>query len=104
MHHKEAHAALRSLKLPAASPAVAQTAAASLVALGERIRAHRKSLRVSASSATQVAGTSCVTLHRVERGEPSVTMGVYVNSLVALNLGIDVVALGTSPPTGDGTA
>jgi len=35
----------------------------------------RKALRVSATVAAEAAGMSRVTLHRIEKGEPSVTMG-----------------------------
>ncbi|MFG6415730.1 helix-turn-helix domain-containing protein [Roseateles sp. DC23W] len=43
--------------------------------LGARIRAQRQRQRVSATHAAEAAGLSRVTLHRIERGEPSVTMG-----------------------------
>lgn len=35
---------------------------------------------------------SRMTLHRIERGEPSVTLGAYMNALAALGLDVDVVA------------
>lgn len=35
---------------------------------------------------------SRMTLHRIERGEPSVTMGAYMNALAALGLDVEVVA------------
>lgn len=65
--------------------------AARLTALGERIRAHRKALRVSATSAAEAAGMSRVTLHRIERGEASVTMGAYLSAATALGLELTVV-------------
>jgi hypothetical protein len=34
---------------------------------------------------------SRVTLHRIEKGEPSVTIGSYLNLLAALGLGLEVV-------------
>jgi transcriptional regulator with XRE-family HTH domain len=36
-----------------------------------------KALKVSATTAAEAAGMSRMTLHRIERGEPSVTMGAY---------------------------
>lgn len=39
---------------------------------------------------------SRMTLHRIERGEPSVTMGAYMNALAALGLDVEV----TAPITG----
>ncbi len=42
--------------------------------------------REAARSAAQAAGMSRVTLHRIEAGEPSVTMGAYLNAMAALGL------------------
>ena len=61
--------------MPATAPATGEIAAARLLALGEQLRAQRKRLGVSATTAAEAAGMSRVTLHRIERGEPSVTMG-----------------------------
>jgi transcriptional regulator with XRE-family HTH domain len=57
-----------------------------LQVLGEQIRARRKSLRVSATAAAEAAGISRVTLHRIEKGEPSVTIGAWTNALAALGM------------------
>ena len=81
--------------MPAASPAIPNAVAEKLKALGQQIRTHRKSLRVSATTAAQAAGMSRVTLHRIERGEPSVTMGAYLNAIAALGLDFGIPA----PPT-----
>lgn len=40
--------------------------------------------------AAEAAGMSRVTLHRIERGEPSVTMGAYLNAIDAIGLVMDV--------------
>jgi transcriptional regulator with XRE-family HTH domain len=77
--------------MPAAAPATGDLAAAKLAALGEQLRAYRKRLGVSAATAAEAAGMSRVTLHRVERGEPSVTMGAYLNAAAALGLELGVV-------------
>ena len=77
--------------MPAAAPATGEIAAAKLLALGEQLRAQRKSLGVSATTAAEAAGMSRVTLHRIERGEPSVTMGAYLNAAAALGLELGVV-------------
>lgn len=63
---------------------------ARLGGLGQRIRARRKTLGVSAQAAAEAAGMSRVTWHRIEGGEPSVTMGAYLNALDALGLEIQV--------------
>ena len=65
-------------------------AGARAVALGQRLRAQRKQLRVSATAAAEAAGISRVTLHRIERGEPSVSMGGYLATAAALGLALDL--------------
>ena len=77
--------------MPAKPPAIASYTTEHLIALGQQIRAHRKALRISATTAAEAAGMSRVTLHRIEKGEPSVTMGAYVNALVALGLNFGLV-------------
>jgi transcriptional regulator with XRE-family HTH domain len=62
-----------------------------LAALGERLRQRRKQLKVNAVTAAEAAGMSRVTLHRIERGEPSVTIGAYLSAAAALGLEFDVV-------------
>jgi transcriptional regulator with XRE-family HTH domain len=81
--------------MPAQAPATGEILAAKLVALGAQLRAQRKRLGVSATTAAEAAGMSRVTLHRVERGEPSVTMGAYLNAAAAL--GLDLVVTGPAP-------
>ena len=83
--------------LPSA-PATGEIVAARLLALGEQLRAQRKRLGVSATTAAEAAGMSRVTLHRIERGEPSVTMGAWLNAAAALGLELGVVDA-RPPPT-----
>lgn len=78
--------------MPARSPEIATTAVESLVRLGQQIRARRKALRINATAAAEAAGMSRVTLHRIENGEPSVTMGAYVNAMAALGLEFGILA------------
>jgi transcriptional regulator with XRE-family HTH domain len=78
--------------MPAATPTPGDIVIAALVALGEQLRAERKRLGVSATTAAEAAGMSRVTLHRIERGEPSVTMGAYANAAAALGLALGVAA------------
>lgn len=77
--------------MPAQAPLQDSTAVASLTRIGELIRMRRKALRITAHAAAGAAGMSRVTLHRIERGEASVTMGSYLNAMTALGLQIDVV-------------
>lgn len=90
--------------MPSTAPFSTNTTIAKLGALGNRIRTHRKALHVSAVTAAQAAGMSRVTLHRIEQGEASVTMGAYLNAMHALGLELDVVGaqkqhLGAMPLT-----
>jgi len=72
--------------MPAKAPLVGDILATRLQALGERIRAHRKRQKVSATVAAEAAGMSRVTWHRIERGEPSVTMGAYLSAIDTIGL------------------
>jgi transcriptional regulator with XRE-family HTH domain len=81
--------------VPAAAPTPGDIVVAALAALGEQLRAERKRLGVSATTAAEAAGMSRVTLHRIERGEPSVTMGAYANAAAALGLALGL-ALGVA--------
>lgn len=81
---------IRSI-MPALAPAVGNAPAAKLQVIGQRIRAHREALGVSATAAAEASGMSRVTLHRIERGEPSVAMAAYMNAVAALGLELDVV-------------
>lgn len=74
--------------MPAISPALTQQCAAALAAIGEAVRARRKALRISAVAAAEAAGISRVTLHRIEKGEPSVTAGAYMAALASLALDV----------------
>ena len=57
-----------------------------LAEIGQLIRQHRKSFKITANAAAQTAGISRVTLHRIEKGEPTVSMGAYLNVASALGL------------------
>jgi transcriptional regulator with XRE-family HTH domain len=76
--------------MPAKAPQVGELLATRLRALGERIRAHRERQKVSATVAAEAAGLSRVTLHRIERGEPSVTMGAYLSAIDAVGLQLEL--------------
>lgn len=72
--------------MPSKSPQVSQLVLGKLIDLGEHIRHHRKLLKLNATIVAESAGLSRVTLHRIEKGEPSVTMGAYFSVLVVLGL------------------
>lgn len=80
--------------MPARAPRGGKTASTRLVALGARIRLHRRALRVTAIDAAEAAGLSRMTLHRIEKGEPSVTMGAYMSAIAALGLELQLAEPG----------
>ena len=61
--------------------------------LGAKIASQRKTLGVRAQSAARAAGISRVTLHRIEKGETSVSLGAYLQ--VCRALGLHMGILGT---------
>ena len=78
--------------MPAKSPETPLAVAEQLLALGEGIRQQRKRLRVSATALAEAAGMSRVSVYRIEQGEPSVTMGAYMNVLAALGMRLSTSA------------
>ena len=84
--------------MPARPPPIIDTTAQKLESLGQQIRAHRKALRVSATTVAEAAGMSRVTLHRIEHGEPAVTMGAYLNAMAALGLEFGILTPPNSAP------
>lgn len=82
--------------MPQKSPPLNEITAAKLCSLGAQMAERRKALGVSATVAAEAAGMSRVTLHRIEKGEPSVTMGAWTNAMAALGMQLQ---LQTPEPT-----
>lgn len=59
--------------------------------LGAKITAQRKALGVRAQSTARAAGISRVTLHRIEKGETSVSLGAYLQVCRALGLHMGIL-------------
>ncbi len=76
--------------MPAAAPVLPPEAAEQLARLGERLRRHRKQQGISAITAAEAAGMSRMTLHRIERGEASVTVGAWFAAASALGMQLDL--------------
>jgi transcriptional regulator with XRE-family HTH domain len=72
--------------MPATAPPSTASATHRLRLMGEQLRARRRHLRVGAVAAAEAAGLSRTTLHRIERGEPSVTMAAYLAAAEAVGL------------------
>jgi transcriptional regulator with XRE-family HTH domain len=77
--------------MPATAPPVGQAELEHLQLLGGKLRAARKRQRVTAVAAAEAAGISRVTLHRIERGEPSVAAGAWMAAAATLGLWLDIV-------------
>lgn len=92
--------------MPAKAPQSPAVVTEQLAVLGARIRAQRKALRVSATALAEASGMSRVSVHRIEQGEPSVTMGAYLNVLAALGMTFSatVAADEASQPVADDKA
>lgn len=72
------------------TPFLAEKPNGLLVELGAELCARRKALGTSATVVSEAAGISRGTLHRIEQGAPSVTMGAYqaVADAVGVALGV----------------
>ena len=64
-----------------------------LALVGGQIRLHRKALKVTATATAEAAGLSRVTLHRIKKGEPSVSMAAYLGVIYALGLEFTIFPL-----------
>jgi len=64
--------------------------------LGAQIRQRRKAMRISATTASEAAGVSRVTWHRMEKGEITVTIGAWFNALAVLGLEFGVGLTGNA--------
>ncbi len=76
--------------MPAKNPKITREVAHRLNVLGERIRARRKNLKLNATVAAEAAGMSRITWYRIEKGEPTVTMGAWFNAATVLGLTLDI--------------
>lgn len=76
--------------MPSPAPVLYPRQAKLLTEFGERLRAARLRRRFTASLVAERADISRQTLTKVERGDPSVTLGTYVRVLVALGLDGDI--------------
>lgn len=68
-------------------------------ALGAQMRQRRKVMGVSVTTASEAAGVSRVTWHRMEKGEITVTIGAWFNALAVLGLEFGVGLTGTMTPS-----
>lgn len=83
--------------MPASPPPPSPADLDRLVRLGRRLAAARKQQKVTAVAAAEAAGISRVTLHRIERGEPAVSMGAWVAAASAVGLLLELVDGSAAP-------
>lgn len=76
--------------MPAKNPKITTKTAHHLLTLGARIRAQRKNLKLNATVAAEAAGMSRITWYRIEKGEPAVTIGAWINALTVVGLTLDI--------------
>ena len=81
---------------------ISNDAISQLADIGQLIRQHRRSFKITANAAAQTAGISRVTLYRIEKGEPTVSMGAYLNVVSALDLTLHLSAKGSKGYEGNG--
>lgn len=84
--------------MPAKNPKVTAKTAQRLRALGGRIRAQRKNLKINATVAAEAAGMSRITWYRIEKGEPAVTMGAWINAMTVVGLTLDIQDVDSKVP------
>lgn len=86
--------------MPAKNPSITSTQLERISHLGQQLREARKRQNVSATAAAEAAGMSRVTLHRIEAGEPAVTMGAWLAAADALGLQLGLIdaSAAASPP------
>jgi DNA-binding XRE family transcriptional regulator len=77
---------IRQIMKSKATNTLPRVARQSLVKLGEDIAIARKKRRISTVSMAERAFVSRGTLYKVEKGDPSVSMGVYATVLAILGL------------------
>ncbi len=82
--------------MPARAPYTNPALDANLQLLGTRLRERRKQLGISATVAAEAAGMSRVTWHRIEQGNPSVTMGAWMSAASVLGLELQVLQAATA--------
>ena len=78
--------------MPKKSPPMTEPIAVQLESLGAQLVDQRKALRLSAAVVAEAAGMSRVTLHRIEKGEPSVNMGAWCSVVGALGMQLKIQA------------
>lgn len=75
-------------------------AAGNLCIVGEQIRLARLRRNLSIAQIAERASCSELTVMRVEKGTPTVAMGIYLRILFALGLDEDILCIAKDDPVG----
>jgi len=86
--------------MPRSFPTLVPRLARILSDLGDRIRLARLRRQYTAETMAQRAGITRKTLYRVERGEPTVALGIYARVLQALRLAEDLESIASDDTLG----
>jgi len=86
--------------MPRTRPLPFTGASRQLEALGDRLRLARKRRRISAVLMAERVGISRDTLHRVEKGDATVSLGTYLRVLRVLGLDADLDRLAAEDTLG----
>jgi transcriptional regulator with XRE-family HTH domain len=84
---------MHKMRYMPANPTINDATTRLLQELGERLRLARLRRGLSAQSVADAAGTTRVTLHRLEAGAPAATLGTLAKVMEALDLASDMVLL-----------
>lgn len=68
--------------------------------IGENIKLARKRRKLTTEQVSERAGMHRATLYRIEKGDPSVAIGLYFNVFKVLNLQDDFLKLGADDEFG----
>jgi len=85
--------------MPAKAPPTDAATRTLLTELGAAFRARRKALGVNVLAAAGAAGMSRVTWYRLEKGEPTVTLGAWANAARVLGLAWPAPPVDAAAPT-----
>ena len=86
--------------MPRTAPVIFPALRKILVGVGERIRLARLRRKYSAEMVASRANITRATLIRIEKGEPSVSLGAYASALQVLGLQQDLNAIALEDPLG----
>lgn len=88
------------ITMPAKAPILFPAQTKLLAHLGERLKDARLRRKLAAQTVADRAGTTRVTLGKVEAGSPDVTIGVYLRVMAVLGLENDLAELAKDDEVG----